>query len=177
MSVVLPPLIWRPSPNVSSRHGERIDLLVLHETAGSYKGSVSWLCNPDAEASAHAVLREDGLEATQLVRYGEKAWTQAAFNPRCVSLELANITPKGYATEQQLRVAARIFGFWLLKFKLPYRFARGGQGRGFCRHLDLGQAGGGHTQCGPGWEAFSRFGHYLGDELERGGYRKTWGRD
>jgi hypothetical protein len=79
-SIVLPELVWKRSPNQSPRHGERIDLLVWHETAGSYAGSVAWLCNPRAAASAHIVVREDGNEATQLVALREKAWHAAYYN-------------------------------------------------------------------------------------------------
>lgn len=147
-----------------------------HETAGSYRGSVSWLCNPVADASAHLVIREDGLEATQLVPIAEKAWTQAAFNPRAIGVEHANVTAKGYATEHQLRVSARVFAFLCLREEIPPRWARGGHGAGVCYHGELGAAGGGHTQCGPRLEAWERFLEMLHDELASGGFRRTWTR-
>lgn len=172
--VVLPPLVQRRSPNRSSRHGTRIDLVVLHETAGSYNGAVSWLCNPVSRASAHLVVREDGHEATQLVTIGEKAWTQGDFNSRAIGVELANITRKGYATEHQLRVAARIFGFFCLRHDIPPKWSRTGTGRGVCRHSDLGAAGGGHTECGPGDTDWFRFLEMLHDEIERGDYKAKW---
>lgn len=173
-AVILPPLIQKATPNQSSRHGTNIDLIVWHETAGSYIGAVSWLCNPAADASAHLVVREDGLEATQLVHIADKAWHAAAFNSRSIGVEHANVTSKGYATDYQLRVSARIFGFLCLRNGIPPRFARGGQGSGVCRHSDLGSMGGGHTSCGPGDSDWRRFLEMLHDEIERGGYRKTW---
>jgi N-acetylmuramoyl-L-alanine amidase-like protein len=174
VAVVLPSLVERHTPNQSSRHGERIRLLVWHETAGPYAGSVSWLCNPKAQASAHLVIREDGLQATQLVDLAEKAWHAAAYNPVSVGVEHANTTAKGYATEQQLRVSARVFGWLCLHLGVPPRFARGGSGSGVCRHLDLGALGGGHTQCGPGDHDWQRWLVMLHEEIQRGGYRKTW---
>lgn len=174
--IILPPLLWRRSPNRSSRHGARIDLLVWHETAGSYAGAVSWLCNPRAQASAHLVIREDGNEATQLVPLSEKAWHAAAFNPRSVGVEHANVTAKGYATEHQLRVSARVFAWLCLDLGVPPRWARGGQGRGLCYHGELGAAGGGHTSCGPDRSAWLRFLDYVHAELARGGFRKEWAR-
>lgn len=173
-TVVLPDLKQRHSPNQSSRYGTKIDLLVWHETAGAYAGSVSWLCNPAAQASAHLVVREDGLEATQLVHLGEKAWHAAAYNPRSVGVEHANVSAKGYATDQQLRVSARIFGWLCLHYGVPPRWARGGVGTGVCRHMDLGAAGGGHTQCGPDLTGWLRFLDLLHHELERGGYKADW---
>ena len=174
MAIVLPPLVQRVSPNQSSRNGARIDLLVWHETAGSYRSAVEWLCNPAADASAHLVLREDGREATQLVPLARKAWTQGAFNPRSVGLEHANVTAKGFHSEQQLEVSARIFGWLCLKYAIPPRWARAGAGRGICRHLDLGAAGGGHYNCGMSDFDFGRFVEMVGDEIDRGGYKQTW---
>jgi N-acetyl-anhydromuramyl-L-alanine amidase AmpD len=176
VSVVLAPLVQRRSPNHSTRHGTHVDLLVWHETAGAYAGSVSWLCNPASEASAHLVIREDGGEVTQLVRLSEKAWHAAAFNPRSVGVEHANVTAKGYATEQQLEASARIFGWLCLHFGIPPRWSRHGGEAGVCRHLDLGSAGGGHTQCGPNLDGWTHFLELLHHEVERGGYRDEWAR-
>jgi hypothetical protein len=170
VTVVLAPLVHRRTPNRSTRHGARVDLLVWHETAGAYKGSVAWLCNPAAQASAHLVVREDGGEVTHA----------AAFNPRSVGVEHANVTAKGYATDAQLRESARIFG-WLIAQsprlfgqQIPPRWARGGNGPGVCYHGELGAAGGGHTACGPDHSGWLRFLDLLHAELKQGGYRKQW---
>jgi hypothetical protein len=172
--VLLPKLVQRRSPNQSSRHGARIDLLVWHETAGRYASDVAWLCNPAARASAHLVIREDGLEATQLVALGAKAWHAAAYNSHAVGVEHSNRTAKGYATDYQLRVSARVFGWLCLHLGIPPRWARGGQGRGVCYHGELGALGGGHPLCGPDRSGWLRFLELLHFELARGGYRKTW---
>jgi hypothetical protein len=172
--IVLPKLIWLPSPNFSSRHGTRIDLLVYHETAGFYNGDISWLRNPKSKASALGVLREDGMEFTQLVKIADKSWTQAFYNPRSVGVEHSNVTSKGYSTEIQLKVSARIFGWLALKLDIPVRIARGGNGRGICRHSDLGSLGGGHTQCGMSDINFERWLKMIHHEVERGGYKKVW---
>lgn len=175
-AIVLPELHWRESPNRSSRGGSSVHLLVWHETAGAYAGSVSWLCNPAAQASAHIVVREDGLEATQLVHLREKAWHAAAFNPQSIGVEHANVTAKGFATEHQLAVSARIFGWLCLHYHVPPRWSRDGRAPGIARHLDLGSAGGGHTQCGPGNADWLRFLGMVHAELERGDYRPDWAR-
>jgi N-acetylmuramoyl-L-alanine amidase CwlA len=174
VTIVLPPLVQRGSPNRSSRHGTRIDLLVWHETAGAYAGAVNWLRNPAAQASAHLVIREDGEQATQLVPLAEKAWHACAFNPRSVGVEHANITAKGYATDEQLRVSARVFGWLCLHLGVPPRWSRDGRSPGVCRHLDLGGLGCGHTQCGPDLSGWLRFLDLLHAELARGGFREKW---
>ena len=185
MTVVLPPLVQKKSPNQSSRHGARIDLIVWHETAGSYKGAISWLCTPTVrdrtgrvisgpDASAHLVVREDGGECTQLVHLSEKAWHAAAYNPHSVGVEHANVTAKGYATDAELRESARIFAWLCWHLGVPAQWARGGVGRGVVRHLELGVLGGGHTQCGPWDSGWHRFLTLLAEETQRGGFRKTW---
>jgi len=173
-ATVLPPLRQQASPNRSSRHGEHVNLLVWHETAGAYAGSVAWLCNPAAQASAHLVVREDGLEATQLVPLAEKAWHAAAYNPRSVGVEHANTTAKGYATDKQLEVSARIFRWLCLHLGIPPRWARGGVGAGVCYHGELGVLGGNHPNCGPDHPGWLRFLELLHEEISRGGYRHEW---
>lgn len=174
--IILPDLLWKPSPNRSSRHGARIDLLVWHETAGSYAGAVAWLRNPKARASAHLVIREDGNEATQLVPLAEKAWHAADFNSRSVGVEHANVTAKGYATDRQLMVSARAFAWLCLHLDVPPRWARHGIGRGVCYHGELGAAGGGHTSCGPDHSGWLRFLDLLHAEIARGHFRPDWAR-
>jgi len=62
------------SPNkYNGRNGWKPDMIVCHITEGSYEGAVSWLCNPDAEASAHFVVAQDG-RITQLVPLTDGAW-------------------------------------------------------------------------------------------------------
>lgn len=176
-AVTLPELRWLPTKNTSSRGGVHANLLVLHETAGSYASALSWLRNPASEASATLLLREDGKLCAQLVTLASKPWTQCAtFNPRAISLELANLTSKGYHDEHQLQVAARIFAWLCHSQKIPARYARGGHGAGICRHLDLGAAGCGHLQCGPGYSDWLRFVRMVEQELERGGFRRAWAR-
>lgn len=140
----LPPLTWKSSPNFSSRKGARVDLIVLHSTEGGYGGSVAWFQQSRSAVSAHFVLREDGAEATQMVHLADKAWHACAFNARSIGLECAGFAAKGLA-DVEWRAAAAIVGYLLHHLQIPLRFARAGVGPGFCRHFDLGKAGGGHS--------------------------------
>ncbi len=172
--IVLPPLKERPTPNRSSRHGGRVSLIVVHDTEGGYEGSIEWLCNPAAQASAHIVLREDGGEATQLVPWDEKAWSCVAFNSVSENLELAGFAARWYGL-RELQVAARIVAFRLRKRGLPARWATGGRGLGFCRHADLGVAGGGHHDPTTSIAKWLLFVAMVKHEYARGGFRRVWG--
>jgi hypothetical protein len=177
--IILPPLKYRQSPNQSSR-STSIKTVVLHDTEGSYQGAVSWLCNPKASASAHVVLREDGLEATQLVPYSHKAWSCVAYNSQSINVEMAGLARKGYL-DGDLRRAARIVAFFLHKYKLPATHvkpdSRGVLGKGWSLHQDLGALGGGHHD--PGFSAAKAwwFGRLVAAELKRSGFRPVWGFD
>lgn len=174
--VSLPPLKTRWSPNYSSRNGAEVRLVVVHDTEGGYDGSVAWLCNPRARASAHVVLREDGLEATQLVPWNQKAWSCVDFNGVSDNLELAGFSSKWYSLSQ-LRRAARIVAFRLHKRNLPAVWARNGSGKGFCRHYDLGAAGGGHSDPTTSTVKWLAFVALVKLEAQRGHFRAEWGQD
>lgn len=174
---VLPPLKWKQTPNQSPRYGRRIFGVVMHDTEGSYEGSVQWLCNPDADASAHVVLREDGNEATQLVRWGEKAWHAEAANWHFLGVELAGFLDR--VGSDEWHTAARIVAFFCKKYGIPpiWNVKHGGAfSPGIVRHKDLGAAGGDHHDPVTSEEKWVWFIYLVKHEVERGGFLATWGR-
>lgn len=66
----------RLSPNRSRRQQGEVSLIVLHSTEGNFEGAVSWLCNPQSQASAHYVVPRNpqAKPILQLVPLEEKAW-------------------------------------------------------------------------------------------------------
>ncbi len=156
MTIVLPPVVQRPTPNYTPtliRH----DLVIVHRTEGGYAGAVAWLCDPRSQASAHLVMKLDGGEVTQLVPLQYKAWAQCAFNSAGVSLEIEGYTAQGFA-DDTANGAALIVAWLCRAYAIAPEWAQGGQGRGVCQHHDLGSAGGGHVDCsGVGSETWLRF--------------------
>lgn len=63
------------SPNTSGPFGAgMLDTLVIHYTGGaSGSSSAAWLCNPQAQASAHVVVDRDGT-VFQLLPFNQIAW-------------------------------------------------------------------------------------------------------
>ena len=170
---ILPVLLQRTSPNKSSRNKSETWLVVVHSTEGAYPGACSWLCNPKAQASAHLVLREDGLQATQLVPLAEKAWHVAAYNEFSIGLECAGFA--GKLPDAQLRVAARIVAGLLKSHGLPARYVGGNVSKpGFTFHQDLGAAGGGHHDPGLTGLRKWQFVALVKWEFKRGGFRPVW---
>jgi len=156
MMLILPPLKWLQSPNYSSRGGQKVRLIVTHSCEGNYAGSINWFAQARSQVSAHYVLKEDGSECTMMVRPANKAWACCSFNPVSESIEMAGYEDKGFS-DAVLNAHAAIVAFRLRSNDLPPRFAEKGIGAGFCRHLDLGAAGGGHkdwTLSDSVWESF-----------------------
>jgi hypothetical protein len=158
--------VWMPSPNVSSRGGSGVRLIVLHTTEGAQDITSlgNFFKSSSVQASSHvgvdnAVRGKIG----EYVRRGDKAWTQANANPYCVSCEIC--TPSGAAASWSdatwrskptmlaniadwIAEEAKFYGIPIVK--LTASQAQGGS-KGVCQHRDLGSAGGGHSDCGNGF--------------------------
>jgi hypothetical protein len=168
----LPKLLWKPSPNFS-RRSARVDLLVLHDTEGSYSGSIAWFEMPRSQVSAHYVIKEDGSEVTQMVEIADKAWACCNFNSRSINYEMAGFAAKGYRSEEWQAVA-NIFAFHLHYFQIPCRWARGGVGPGFCSHFDLGSAGGGHSDPTTDRNTWEKFVNLVETAYNTGNFPSDW---
>ena len=66
-------IIQKSSPNYSDRRGRKIIAIVNHITAGLMPGTLSWLQNPAAKASAHYLVTKAG-QIYQLVADDKAAW-------------------------------------------------------------------------------------------------------
>lgn len=182
---VLPELKWVPTAAFGNRHGHPVELVVVHrwgvryttepDEAKSYEGVIRWFLVPANQASAHIVYPGYAVPgvATQMVRWGDYAWAEAAYNPVAHDVESADAIWVGHDTAGMAQLA-RIVAFLLHKEHLPAVWSTR---RGFCRHADLGQAGGGHLSCPTVdlalWKHFVSLVH---SEAVRGGFRASWGR-
>jgi N-acetylmuramoyl-L-alanine amidase len=105
------------------------ELIIVHDTAGAldYRGSVSWLCNPQAKASAHFVIGRAG-EVTQLASCRVKTWHagQSAYKGRqnvnnfAIGIEIAN--PGRLVLNSSGKVARASFGeeYGVAKYNLEF---------------------------------------------------------
>lgn len=90
------PVLYRESPNGSGVIRPRF--LVIHFTAGSYAGAVSWMTQKQSGVSAHLCIGEAG-EITQLAPFnrrcnhaGQSAWKGVSLlNGHSIGFELANL--------------------------------------------------------------------------------------
>jgi hypothetical protein len=151
-----------PSPNYSTRGGVAVRLIVLHTAEGalSYQSLGNYFASPSSGVSSHTGIDDTPDTVGEYVARGQKAWTQANANPYAVAAELcafAAWTAADWAAHPQMLantaawVAEEAAAFGIPLVALTDAQAQDGQSRGVCQHADLGAAGGGHWDCGPGF--------------------------
>lgn len=73
-------IIWAGTPNFTDgRRGRTPIAIVDHITAGLYPGTLTWMQNPAAKASAHYLVLQDG-RIFQLVKDEDTAWANGIVN-------------------------------------------------------------------------------------------------
>lgn len=181
---VLPEIIWTPTQAKGARHGAKVQRIVVHrwglkyvslaQTRRAYQGVINEFKDKSNEASSHFVFPGAAVpnEITQMIRYADYAWTQSAYNPTSMEIECADAMWLGKDPDG-LEQCAHIVGFWLKHFKLPPVWSINS---GFCRHYDLGQKGGGHSDPTTDLRKWKNFVSRVQFHYKKGGYRTKWGR-
>ena len=160
--------------NQSSRDGARPSLIVLHTTTDPDGGRPffrdkpglkdlkrlgAWFANPDSAVSSHVANDAQGHDA-RYVKDRRKAWTEVAFNS--VSLSIEQIGTDSYSRGKwlnqraaQLENTAKWIAYWHRRWRIPIARAKVSGSTvtrpGVATHAQLGSAGGGHDDPGPGY--------------------------
>lgn len=114
--------------------------------------------------------------ATQLVPWDMKAWACESFNSYSYNIEVDDDAWDG-KDWGAFYTAARITAFLCTRTGIRPHWTRDPlHVDGFCRHLDLGQAGGGHSDPTTDPQLWQYFISCTQLEHERGHFRETWGR-
>ena len=147
-----------PSPNYSSRGGATVRLIVLHTAEGSRTAASlgAYFADPNTQASSHVGIDDQaGVIGEYVLAEQWKSWTQADYNPVCVSAELCGFAAWTAAEWQAHDAMVTNAGLWVgeeaARFGIPLVIlsalqAQSGEA-GVCQHIDLGPAGGGHVDC------------------------------
>ncbi len=129
------------SPNHSSRHGARIDTIVLHSTAAAtVGGTIAWFLDPQSQVSAHYVVDKNG-DIYQMVCEERCAWHAKALNPTSIGIEHV-ATANDRLTDAQSAASAELVRWLVATYEIPvanvlgHRFAPGNEGTTDCpNHL------------------------------------------
>lgn len=114
-------IIEKLSPNQSLRKSIKINMIVIHATAGSsMENAVSWMQNPKSGVSAHYCIGKDG-KIVKLVDESKKAWhagkssfkyhgnTEENLNENSIGIELVNLNDgKDEYPDVQLKALASL---------------------------------------------------------------------
>jgi N-acetyl-anhydromuramyl-L-alanine amidase AmpD len=159
----------------AQRPSDAIRFVVIHVSEGSFLGTVSWLRDPRAHASANFVVSRDG-QVQQLVPLHDIAWHAGnwAVNKQSIGIENVGFTddPSGF-TPQEYRAAAKIAAVVARRSLIPI------DRQHIIGHAQVPdpndplQGGGidGHTDPGPYW----RWGYFM-RLVERFAYPQKWWR-
>jgi len=173
--LTLPSLDWVESPNVSDRlHGIAPFLVVVHRPVGSFSGALRTLTTKGTDVSAHVLTEHKS--ATQLVPWHRKAWTCKSFNSVSYNIEADDNAWDG-SDWDAFFTAAHIAAWLCHKTGIPPVWSRDPTNKpGVTRHLDLGVAGGGHTDPTSNLTIWKNFVKQVAHDVEHTGWRRTWGR-
>ena len=160
--------IWIPSPNYSSRGGSGVRLVVVHtaEGARSFRDLGGFFGSSSSGVSSHVGIDDERGTIGEYVARANKAWTQGNFNPQCVSVELCAApiqsgqpcgaswdTAEWNRHEPMLANVAEWIAEECAHYGIPIEKLSAsqaqGSGHGVCGHVDLGTAGGNHSDPGP----------------------------
>lgn len=173
-------MLEAPSPNHDSRHGQPVDMLVMHYTDMlSCDAALARLCDVEAKVSAHYVIDETG-EVFCLVPESERAWHAGEshwrghnnINARSIGIELCNPGHShGYRAfaPRQMKSLIQLAQEIVARHPIPARNVVGHADIAFLRKIDPGELF--------DWQACARAGLGLfpfearalpGPELKRG---------
>lgn len=153
----------------ASRGVGDIKSIIIHDTEGSYAGTISWFKNPDAQVSAHYVVRSSDGHIAQMVDEKNIAWHDACYNTNTVGIEHEGYAskPEQWFTEAMYTESAKLTAYLADKYNVPKEHKTGGiQGHGEAPDCSD------HTDPGPGWN----WTHYM-DLVRTGGAPMFRGED
>ena len=110
------------SSNYSYRPGgtSAIRRVVMHTTEGSYNSAISWFRNPNAQVSAHYVVRRSDGQVTQMVPDDMKAWHACSANTDTIGIEQeGHASSASTWTPQLVESSARLTGWLVRKYHIP----------------------------------------------------------
>lgn len=138
-----------------------IKYIIVHDTEGSYAGTLSWFKNSSANVSAHYVLRSSDGHIAQMVDEKDIAWHVGCFNTKSVGLEHEGYAskPDVWFTEAMYIASAELTAYLADKYSIPKEHGT---------HAIMGHGEApdcsSHTDPGTGW----KWEHYI-DLVRTGG--------
>ncbi|MFD6907936.1 peptidoglycan-binding protein [Streptomyces sp. NPDC060077] len=157
-----PAALWVPAStaNYSVGRTSSVTAVVIHVTQGSYAGAISWFQNPEAEVSAHYVVRSSDGQVTQTVREKDTAWHARSGNPYSVGIEHEGyVDQPSWFTDAMYRSSAALTRSIADRHGIPKDRAH------IVGHVEV--PGNDHTDPGPYWD-WNRYMELVGGSTDGG---------
>jgi N-acetylmuramoyl-L-alanine amidase len=164
---------WIPAHSgnysASNRGVGDIKHIIIHNTEGSYNGTISWFKNSAANVSAHYLLRSSDGHVAQMVDEKDVAWHVKCFNAAAVGIEHEGYAakPETWFTEAMYAESAKLTAYLADK----YMIAKTHSPSTIMGHGEAPDCSD-HTDPGPGWN----WDHYF-DLVRTGGASNFNGED
>jgi uncharacterized protein (TIGR03382 family) len=145
----------------ANRGASDIKSIIVHDTEGSYSGTISWFQNSSSNVSAHYVIRSSDGHIAQMVDEKDIAWHIACYNTNTVGIEHEGYAakPEIWFTEAMYVESAKLAAYLADKYMIAKEHRTGAiQGHGEAPDCST------HTDPGPGWN----WPHYI-DLVRTGG--------
>ncbi|MCC6335656.1 MAG: N-acetylmuramoyl-L-alanine amidase [Myxococcales bacterium] len=170
-----PAVQWIRSPNFSSRDGNPVRFVVVHDMEGFMSSAIAVFSNTARQSSAHYLTRASDGHIVQMVDEGMNAWHcgNGWYNRNSIGIEHEGFAGRpaggGYYNETQYVASAQLVAAIATRYRIPidrgHIFGHGnvpssGAG-GICSDAQANAAhcggAGHHWDPGPYWD----WGHYL----------------
>ncbi len=138
-----------------------VKAIVIHDTEGSYAGTVSWFKDPAASVSAHYVVRSSDGHIAQMVDEKNVAYHVKCFNTNSVGIEHEGYAakPDQWFTEAMYVESAKLTAYLADKYNIEKEHST----TAIMGHGEAPDCSD-HTDPGPGW----KWTHYI-DLVRTGG--------
>jgi hypothetical protein len=153
----------------STRGVGDIKHIIIHDTEGSYAGTISWFKNSSANVSAHYLLRSSDGHIAQMVDEKDIAWHVKCFNTNAIGIEHEGYAskPDVWYTEAMYAESAKLTAYLADK----YMIAKTHSPSTIMAHGEAPDCSD-HSDPGPGW----KWDHYM-DLVATGGASSFKGED
>ncbi len=127
MSAGYPNAVWYPASSNNYSGANRpysnpINKIIIHVTQGSWSATVNWFENPNAQVSAHYVVRSSDGQVAQSVSEQNIAWhaDNWTYNQISVGIEHEGyIDDSSWFTDAMYQSSARVSAYLCDKYSIP----------------------------------------------------------
>ena len=106
----------------ANRGATDINWIVIHYTVGAYDGAINWFQNPDANVSAHYVIRNSDGHTTKMVDESDVAYHAGGFNANSIGIEHEWVDGQNGFSEACYQRSAELIDYLCETYDIPKEY-------------------------------------------------------